>query len=625
MVKRINKRMVCTILALTLAIANLPATAKAQGTNSLTKPSEITEVDGNQKNEQVTTPEENSTTEQAQTVNPFTLPESLQLEMKSFVKEKIVDGYKIGTVVKVKNISSKPVRIPNYEVQIVMADGTIHTMKPSSDNVKSLQPGSVKEHSYLSLIETSEELQPIELRWVEIDRKVYPKTETLAYAMNIPAENLETTSTESVMQWGQEFAIPGFDEAIKIMPVSITKEFSNISDKRSIRTNKPLNNVYILTVQVTNTSESKKKIPNYTINGLSGKDIYEGTRIEQEQVQAQTLLAPSEKKLMKFAIHTEDSTILQTLKLHTLEPFVQLDPVGQEQTTELSVARAQISLPNKGHTDKPAIHYQWGDTMHLEKTLSRLIPPNVSVSVADYSIFKEGDDAGYKTVLLKFKLRNSNKHTVQLPLLQTELVSPYGDHFAGTQQETAIKEIMPNTSALVAYTFLIPPSETRTDFMLRVIDDQVAAPYKTRIGAFWVQLQDKKTSNQKFNLYPYEIEVREFKSNYITQLNPDTESKINTGLHVKFDFKIKRNLDVLVDQNLIGLQFDLTDNRNRRLAPSQHFTLLGENKLVDGIQDLVFTDINLSETSYPLFVNVYETLNTPNGTVKRLLGKFARQ
>lgn len=599
MINTIIKRIVCIVLmsALTVQLTSLEAAAKeTESVDAVTEAAEATEA-----------------TEAPDSSNPEA---QLQLELVSFSDEGSEQGRTIGAVIKVKNSSDKIIRIPNLEVQMRMSDGTIHKMLPSTDNVKSLQPGSAKDHRFVSQIEADADVHPVELRWMKVNRKVYPKTEELVFALDL------IRPQQPVEAWGEPLTIPGQDPAITVTPVRITKDYVDANAKQSLYSNQPLNHAYLVTFLVTNTSESKKKLPKFKINGIKEDQIYEGVQLK-EQDEGAVVLAPSEKRYVRFVIHTEEQVELQHLDLQAIEPFIQLDPQGMELTTELSVARTQINLPFRSQTILRAVDYHWGSAMEIDRTVSQLIPQHLEVSLAGYSILGE-EDAGYKTALLKFRLNNRGDYTVQLPKFETELVASYGTHYAGIRQETSIQQILPKTSALILYTYMISESDITKDLKLRVTDDQTAAPYRTDIAANWVRLDERKTNNRKFDLYPFTIEVTGFKADKIAYYNPETDTEQTNGLQVKFDLKIKREPNIIVDPGFTGIEFELTDHRNRRLAPTQQFSITGANKLADGTQQLLFSGLDGWDSEYPLFINVYETVDTINGTVKRLLGKFAK-
>lgn len=589
----IMRRIICIVLlsALTVQMSSLEAAAQqSDSTDAVTETVEASDSDE---------------------------PEAqLHMELKAFSDESSVSGRTIAAIIKVNNSSDKIIRFPNLEVQVRMSDGTIHKMQPGADNPKSLPPGGAKDHRYLALLETADEIKPVELQWMKVNREVYPKTEELVFSLDL------LHPRESIVDWGQPLTIPGQDPAITVTPVRITKDYVDANGKQSLYSDQPLNHAYLVTLLVRNTSESKKTMPKIQINGMKDDHLYEGLQLEEQQDES-PVLAPSEKRYVRFVIHTEEQVELHHLYLQAVETFIQPDPQGMEQRTELPVARTQINLPYRSQTFLRALDYHWGSAIEIDRTASRLIPRHLEMSLAGYSILGEAD-AGYKTVLLKFRLNNTGDYTVQLPNFGTELVASYGTHYAGIRQETSIQQIMPKTSALVLYTFMMPETDIGRELKLRVMDDQTAAPYRTDIGANWVRLEERKTNNRTFDLYPFTIEVTGFKADKIGYYNPETDTEQTSGLQVKFDLKIKREPNIVVDPGFTGIEFELADHRNRRLAPTQQFSLTGANKLAEGTQQLLFSGLDRWDSDYPLFINVYETVETINGTVKRLLGKFAK-
>lgn len=255
--------------------------------------------------------------------------------------------------------------------------------------------------------------------------------------------------------------------------------------------------------------------------------------------------------------------------------------------------------------------YQMGTPLSLAP--NGLIDKNLEISLVELHMH-ENTDYGYKTAIAKYKITNKGNGTLPTPDIGTELVNEWGESFSGVKQSSSAATIMPNTSYVVSYSYMIPTDVTGQSLALNVIDPKSAAPNKLSIGSFQVAVQSE--SNDKvISFYPFEVSFDAYSiatlynSGYVYQLS--------------LDLNITRKDPVIVDQNFSKMEFDLVDGQGRILgSTSASFT--GTEKLVSGNQKISFSNIKTEAFDNKLSINVYETIETPSGTAKRLVKQLTQ-
>jgi hypothetical protein len=234
---------------------------------------------------------------------------------------------------------------------------------------------------------------------------------------------------------------------------------------------------------------------------------------------------------------------------------------------------------------------------------------NIEVSLMELHMH-ENNDFGYKTAVAKYKLTNRGSSTLTLPTLGTELINGQGLAYAGVRQTTAANQIMPNTSYVVSYSYLLPAAETGAQLVLNVFDPKSTAANKLSIGTYQVAVQGESIDNT-ISFYPFQLS---FDSYALTTLY--SSSAYNYVLNL--DLTVSRQELVIVDQSFSQLEFELVDGLGRILG-SQTASFTGTQKLITGSQKITFSGIKTEQFETGLTINVYETIETPNGLAKRLV------
>ncbi|OXM84224.1 hypothetical protein [Paenibacillus rigui] len=251
--------------------------------------------------------------------------------------------------------------------------------------------------------------------------------------------------------------------------------------------------------------------------------------------------------------------------------------------------------------------YQLGDKLILSP--NGLIDKNLDLSLVELHMH-ENEDFGYKTAIAKYKITNTGSSTLTIPDIGTELVNDSGMSFTGVKQSSTVTTIMPNTSYVVSYSYQVP-TDTKNwqNLALNIIDPKTAAPNKLSIGTFQVAVQNEAIDNI-ISFYPFQVTFNSYaiqsmySSGYIYQLS--------------LDLTIEHKDTVIIDQNFSKMEFELVDGLGRTIG-SKSLTFTGTDKLITGNQKITFSDIKTEQFDNNLVINVYETIETPYGTAKRLV------
>ncbi|WP_282943380.1 hypothetical protein [Paenibacillus sp. RC67] len=539
---------------------------------------------------------------QAAAAASYTLTDSLSVEIKSVLNEHVLEGTRIGVVVRMKNSSGAITRVPEYELRVKTSDGTEYTLQPSASNPKSIQPRANTELSYMAVIDRTDTVTLSEVNWTDVDYYVYPKTESLVVAVPISGQSwkgsdMAITDPMAVKKWGETFKISSVISPLEYTPINIEKE---MTDKGTVQ---------VVQLLVSNPSEGRETLPDFTLDGKSETQVYAGKKIEQGEI----VLEAKEKKYIHFAISTDNDTVLSSINLLTPEKFAQPGSGAQPTLVNYNVGRLNILLPaSSTGTTYPV--YQMGTAMKFDN-LSDLIHPNMQVSLVEFHM-DTNEEEGSKNVTAKFKLNNNSDMPIAIPVFQTDLVSADGFTYSGNRQNITTKSVLPNSSLVVSYSYTLPTSEQGKGLALKMLDTQKAAPYKTTIASYSVVLQPDEPENQ-FKVYPFAAKVTYWT---ISPIFNRLGNSLTYSYKARFDLELTRDEQVQVDPSFSKLQFELYDSVGRLIGTTTG-KFVGTGRLVTGENNIIF-DSTTEQLERPLTIRVYELFTTQAGDSKRLLGVF---
>lgn len=527
----------------------------------------------------------------------YQLTPVIRVDIKSVTDERTGDSTRIGAAVRLYNEGTRVTRVPDFELRARTVDGIEYTLKPSAANAKAIQPKEKVDLSYMLTIDGGVAGELAEIAWVEVDEYVYPKVETTVLAVSVQglAWNGEDFEADqgALSAWGKPFRLPVLSETLQFAPVTLINEKT------------PQGPVTVVTLVAENTGDRTETVPNFRIDGRTDSKSYPGKRVE-ESVE----LKPGEKKYIHYGILTENNVALTKLIVLTPETFVTLGADGSPSVEQFAVGRLSIELP-QGDTVDPATlpAYTLRDRITFDP-LSKLIDKETDVSLVDLSM-NESEAAGYNTVIAKFLIKNNGERPVPLPAFQAELTNAQGFRYFGTRQVTAVEQLAPNLSYVINYAFAVPSSETGENLFMKLLDSQTAAPYNIPIAGFKTAVVEDKTDDDVLSFYPFTAKLRTWD---ISALG----SAAGYTYKMRLDLDITAADDVVADPNASSMLIEICDPLGRPIASmTRPFT--GQNHLVSGPQTFAIQNLLTDQFEWPLTINIYEAIQTPNGVAKRLV------
>ncbi|MBP1156209.1 MULTISPECIES: hypothetical protein [unclassified Paenibacillus] len=538
----------------------------------------------------------------AQKVATYKLTEALEVEVKSVLNERVQEGTRLGVVIRMKNNGNTVTRVPEYELRVKTSEGIQYTLQPSGVNAKAIQPKANTELSYMTVIDRTDSVSLTEVNWTDVDVYVYPKKETLIAAAPIQGEawkGIDTpiTNPTAVKKWSESFVIPSVISPIQYTPVGINKE-STIEGT-----------FYVVQFLAYNPANKRESVPNFVVDGKTDGKIYSGKRVEQGIV----ALEAKEQKYIHFAIPVDQDAVLTSINILTPETFAQGGGAGAAGgPVTYNVGRLNVLLPTQGNINNHQA-YTLGTPMKFD-SLSTLIHPNMEVSVVELHM-DENKVEGFNNVTAKFKLANKSNRPIAVPNFHSDIMSADGYQYNGSKQNITTPSVLPNSSLTVSFTYSVPASETGSGLALRVLDAKTAAPHKTTIAAYNVELQ-AAGENREFSVYPFDVKVRNWTIG--AQFNSMT---LSYSYKAKFFFDIQRQQQVQVDPSFSHLQFEFYNSADNLLGTSTA-SFIGLNRLVSGENNISIPQ-TYDQLGFPLKVRIYEVFNTETGAEgKRLLGEY---
>lgn len=251
--------------------------------------------------------------------------------------------------------------------------------------------------------------------------------------------------------------------------------------------------------------------------------------------------------------------------------------------------------------------YTLGDKLSFSD--NGVVDKNLDVSLVELHVH-ENDDFGYKTAIGKYKITNRGTNTITLPALQNELIDSQGKSYTGSRQSAVPELIMPGTSYVISYSYLLPNSLDEKTFALNVYDDQSVSQGKVSLGAYRVAVQEESDSDT-ISFYPFLVQFSDYALGW-SYSNGSYTYQLNLSL------AIEHPDPVIVDSNFSKMQFDLVDVWDR-VVGTQTLTFTGTDKLINGKQKITFSNLK-DEAGYTgVKVKIYEVIETASGTAKRLV------
>ncbi|WP_282939978.1 hypothetical protein [Paenibacillus sp. RC67] len=535
------------------------------------------------------------------------LTEAIQAAIKGVSVESTPDGSRVAVTVRLYNGSSMKQRIPDYELRVQTQDGVEYALDASSDNKKALKPMEIGELVYMSTVDSKTSMKLAGLTFVKVDPYAYPKTETVLLGLPLGSEVWYASSGTALpskeVAWAEAFTIPGINSDLTYTPIGYEKQNT---DKGPIG---------VVTLLAYNPASGRETIPDFRIDARAEQKTYIGARTEKDTIS----LEAGEKKYIHFAIPLENNVVPSRLLVMTSDTFLSGSSQAGGTTASaasgkagvaIDVGRVAVALPNANQADPAAMSgYSMGTPIAVDP-LSKIMD-NTQVALVELHM-SQNPGEGYKTAIGKFILTNKGDKPIPTPAFDTELVGSGGATYSGVRQTNVSASLNPGLSYVVSYVFNVPQTETGEGLFLRLLDSQMAAPYKVAVASVPTVLQ-KETDSDTLQLYPFDIKLvnSTVGTNYAA-----TNSAYSYKMKLELDIKQADN--VVVDQSFSKLHFEVVDKLGRVLGTADG-SFTGAQRLVSGTQTIVTNNIQSEQFEFPISVNVYELFETPNGQAKRFL------
>ena len=548
---------------------------------------------------------------------PHKLTSTLKVGVKTVLNERVPDGARIGTVVRVYNTGSRAAAVPGYEVRAVTTGGEVYTLSPSAGNPRVVQPKEKAELSYMLTVGRSDSFTLKRLEWVEVDEFVYPKKETVV--LNIPVTGLEWQGQSTVFSdakrlkgWGESFTIPTESAELVYTPVRLSERHT------------PQGTTAVLVLQAKNTGKRPAWVPEFSVTGKTAQNYYPAQRAESGSIEVQ----PGASRYLHFVMRLSGKESWKSFTISTPESF--RDSSGN---VRYEAGRIQIkppAAPDKLEVQSP---YALFDPIRVSSTFRPNLAKEVEIALAEVTRFEQMGD-GYLTAVVKFRLLNRSGVTLSIPDFGVEWTTSGGISYAGERLETRQKTLMPGVGLMVAYVFTLPMS-TATDEKARLtLLDGNPDVFQLPVGAVEISLGTPGASSD--SLYPFKVNI--------------SSGSLDSSGRLVLDVGVTRTPNVVYDEKSVRLKLEVADEDNRVLV-SRTYALAGADRLYTGRKtfdlaigsgkDEVGKDAGVKNTDseapdadesgsgepepepapepVTVVVRVYEVLATSGGDVERLI------
>ncbi|TLS50557.1 hypothetical protein FE782_19530 [Paenibacillus antri] len=529
---------------------------------------------------------------------------SLRTEAKSVAMQRTATGISVAAVLRLKNVTGSVARVPDYELHVHTSDGVSYRLDASATNARSVRPQAEIEVSFMANVDGVDALDIASLRWVDVNKYVYPKKETVI--VELPASGSVWTGIGAKVSgvaeaaWGQPFEIKALKSPLRYTAVAVNEQSSETG----------LSTVLKLLVQ--NPSAVKQSVPALTIEGHDGKEAFVGQRAEAGDI----VLLPGEDTFIHMVLPKKPNSTFKNVVFSTTETFVSMAS-GTPQPNAYSVGRVSLALPAKSTAAFTAPRYTLGENVDVSK-FSDAIPKEVKVALVEMSMH-ETTGASYQTVVAKVRVENEGNKALPIPPLLAELQSSEGYQYVGTRQSNAPTQVLPGLATVVAYTFTVPSSETGKDVTLKLQEPVVTASgaaYRSDLAAVKLDVE-QPGSDRTFSFYPYTVQV---KSKHLAWMY-----NIATG----YSYKLKLNLEIQQDEQVVTdrdfslMEIEIVDGLGRAVGSTElsfvNSLPNGNRRLLSGETVVNFANLNTEQAENQLTIRIYESIQTPTGTVRRLI------
>jgi hypothetical protein len=350
---------------------------------------------------------------------PGKLGGTLSVQVKSLTVDRTEEGSRIIAAIRLTNDSRETVRVPEYEVRAVTTDNLSYTLQPGADNPVSIYPLETAELHYMLLVKRSGSFEVTQLDWIQMNKNVYPRTETKVLSLAVTQNKTESRV------WGQSFVLPSGPSHITITPVKLHKQ--TFLDSLGV----------LIAFRADNRGSEPGYVSDFLVEGQTNKKKYDAVKMSGE---TKTALEPGESSLIYYRLLTNIGEELKSLKITTQESF---RDAGQNPVA-YRPGGITVFIPN--HLNKTLTldqlpEYKHGEVIPLDPG-NRLIPKEVEISLSKLAT-RPWTTSGLKPIVAEFTIVNRSPVPLPKPEFAVELMSQEGRKYLGT--------LMPKEEPLFKY------------------------------------------------------------------------------------------------------------------------------------------------------------------------------
>lgn len=528
------------------------------------------------------------------------------------------------TQVSAKNLGSSSVKLPSgLQVRLVDANGLKYTSTVASGSDTTFLPNQSDTMTLKTLVSRQMPTSGLELEYYYLNQSEDVSLGTLSLNASLQTATLGTKQVYAGQQEGEQVTVKANTSTYSIQAdgvhvqtvVTLSNEGEAIASVPSFSASYQFGDAGTSVTSTDNAARSGYLAPKETASYYFNATLPTGVDPNAAQlVLWQTASASSSSASGSTASSSSGGAASGTAGAGA--------GASASSTSGSSGAAASGQMPVAVFLLKGASEAQSGFTTAVNYELgSKLIFNNNSVVNKNLDVAlvelhaHENDDLGYKTAVAKYKITNNGTSTIALPELQNELIDSKGNTYTGSRQSAVATQITPGSSYVVSYSYLLP-NKTQSDdetFALNVYDDKSVSEGNVSVGTYRVALQ-KETESDTLALYPFSLKVNDSSISWL--YNSGTYS-----YQLNLDLDIAHEDQVIIDSNFSKIEFDMVDSLGR-IVGTQTATLTGTGKLTSGKQKVVVTGLKNEQVDSGVVVNMYEVIETPNGTAKRLIKQF---
>jgi len=399
---------------------------------------------------------------------------ALSVQVKNLTVERTEQGSRIIAAVLLTNGSRETVRVPEYEVRAVTTDNIAYTLQPGADNPTAIQPLETAELHYSLLVKRFDVFTVTQLNWVQLNKNVYPLTETKVLSLAVTQNKMETRI------WGQPFSLPSGPSQIRLTPVKLHQQ--TFLEGTGI----------LVAFKAENIGSVPYFVPDFLVEGQTDKKKYEAVRSSSSP---RTPLEPGESRWIYYQLGIDRGEVLKSLTIMTQESF--RDAGGL--TVTYQPGWLWIVIPSH-LTRKQALEnlpdYRRGEVIELDPD-NRALPQEVEISLNQLS-FRYGSGMGLRTVVAELTIVNRGQVPLPKPEFAVELVTPGGSQYLGTRipkeppaNTFASEPDMDKTGAInpgvpytISYEFHVPATDVSREVGVVLSDNKTQPPFRLPMASF---------------------------------------------------------------------------------------------------------------------------------------------